>query len=167
MRENAIPSPEGLSPAMFQKYFGTERKCHEALIALRWPNGFVCPHCHDTRHSYCAPKRVFQCTSCRKQTSVRAGTIFHKSRTPLRKWFLAIYLIGASDNKIKNVELAGFLGIDSGTAGCMRKKYLSARRINGHAIWDGGDHMTVFPGAIADTSTFLADKIAEALRSSI
>jgi hypothetical protein len=49
---------------------------------------------------------VFQCSSCRTRTTVKAGTIFHKSRAPLVKWFLAIYLPTQSKNDIAALELA-------------------------------------------------------------
>jgi Transposase zinc-ribbon domain len=65
--------------AQFLGLYGTEEQCHAALVAMRWPDGFVCPRCADTRYSNCEPKRLFQCTECRVQTSVRPSTIFHKS----------------------------------------------------------------------------------------
>ena len=64
-----------------------------ALIEMRWPDGFVCPRCGRVRHSWSPARRLFQCSDCRLQTSAKAGTIFHKSKTPLTKWFLAMHLI--------------------------------------------------------------------------
>jgi len=164
MLTDKLCPPQGLTPELFQKHFGTEQKCHKALIALRWPNGFVCPHCGSRRYSYCKPKQLFQCTVCRKQTSVRSGTFFYNSRTPLKKWFLAMYLIGASDNRIKNFDLAEFLEIKPDTASFMRRKYLSSRRLNSGNIGKDSGYMSVFPSPVVDTSDFLADKIAETLR---
>ena len=67
---------------------------------MRWPNGFLCPKCGVREHAFCEPRQLFQCRACRTQTSARAGTIFHKSHTPLAKWFLAMHLITASKNDI-------------------------------------------------------------------
>ena len=83
MARNRVQFRKGLSTAEFLGRYGREEQCRSALVRMRWPEGFVCPKCGEARHSYCAPRQVFQCRACRVQTSVRAGTIFHKSRTPL------------------------------------------------------------------------------------
>ena len=76
-----------LSLMQFQKKFGTEKACQKHLFRLRWPEGFRCPRCqhgeayvHRTRHLY-------HCKACGYQVSLTAGTVFHKTRTPLHKWF--------------------------------------------------------------------------------
>ena len=80
----------------WQKRYGTEEACAQALTQQRWPEGFRCPRCgHDhgyvisTRHSY-------ECSKCHYQTSLTAGTLFHSTNLSLTKWFWAIYL-SASD----------------------------------------------------------------------
>ncbi|MCK5711541.1 MAG: transposase, partial [Hyphomicrobiaceae bacterium] len=86
MARNQVQFQKGLAMSEFMARYGTEDQCHDALVAMRWPDGFVCPKCTGSRYSFCAPKKLFQCSSCHRQTSVRAGTVFHKSRTPLTKW---------------------------------------------------------------------------------
>ena len=78
MARNWVQFQRGLSLPEVNERYGTEEKCHAALVAMRWPDGFVCPKCAGREHSYYAARRLFQCTACRVQTSVRAGTIFHK-----------------------------------------------------------------------------------------
>src|SRR5215470_2409969 len=90
MARNLVQFQKGLSLMEFNRRYGTDEQCHAALIKMRWPDGFVCPNCGVTEHSYSAARQIFQCSGCRVQTPARAGTIFHKSRTPLVKWFLAI-----------------------------------------------------------------------------
>jgi ribosomal protein L37AE/L43A len=102
---------KGLSLIEFNRRYGTDEQCHKALVAMRWPDGFACPHCQGRKHSYSSARRIFQCSACRVQTSVRAGTVFHKSRTPLVKWFLAIYLLTGAKNDIAALELARQLGV--------------------------------------------------------
>ena len=85
MARNRVQFQAGLSLPDFLEHYGSEQKCHDALVKMRWPEGFVCPECGESRHSYYAARRLFQCAGCRKQTSVRAGTIFHGSSTPLTK----------------------------------------------------------------------------------
>ncbi len=77
----------------FQKQFGTEEQCEEFLSRMRWPNGFVCPNCGHDDGSYLEPRRLYQCRLCKHQTSVTAGTIFHKTHLPLTCWFWMIYQI--------------------------------------------------------------------------
>jgi len=116
MARNWVQFQRGLSLVEVNARYGTEEKCHAALVAMRWPDGFVCPKCSGRAHSYYATRRLFQCTACRVQTSVRAGTIFHKSTTPLTKWFLAIHLITSSKNDIASLELARQIDVKWDTA---------------------------------------------------
>ena len=114
--------------AEFNRLYGSEEQCHAALVQMRWPDGFKCPKCGGQRYSYLAPKRLFQCTACRLQTSVRAGTIFHKSRTPLAKWFLAMHLMTASKNDIAALELARQLDVKWDTAWLIKQKLMEVMR---------------------------------------
>jgi transposase-like protein len=116
MARNQVQLRRGFGLAAFLERYGSEESCHEALVRLRWPNGFVCPRCGGGRHGWCAPRRLFQCSSCQHQTSVRAGTIFQASKLPLSKWFLAIYLITQSKNDIAALELMRQLDVKYDTA---------------------------------------------------
>ena len=128
MARNPIQFQKGLSLIEFNRRYGTEEQCHAALVKMRWSDGFVCPHCGGIEHSYSAARRIFQCSACRVQTSARAGTIFHKSRTPLVKWFLAIYLITSSKNDIAALELARQLGVKWDTAWLIKQKLMEVMR---------------------------------------
>ncbi len=78
----------------FKKYFGNEEKCREYLFRARWPEGFVCPKCGFRATPFEISSRgKLQCRRCKGQTSLTSGTIMEKTRTPLTKWFLAIFLI--------------------------------------------------------------------------
>ena len=79
----------------FLKDYGSEAQCEQALEAIRWPDGFRCPRCADEAHSVLrdGSRKVFQCSACRHQASLIAGTVFHGTKLPLTTWFLAIYLI--------------------------------------------------------------------------
>lgn len=86
--------------------FRSEERCIAYLEELRWPHGVVCPRCGCTTISRIKKRNQFDCDACRYQFSVKAGTIFHDSHLPLRKWFAAVYLIcearkGVSANQIK------------------------------------------------------------------
>ncbi len=75
----------------FQKDFATEDACAEHLKEMRWTRGFVCPACRHDKAWYIKTRKVFDCQRCRIRTSLIAGTIFHKTRTPLLKWYWILY----------------------------------------------------------------------------
>src|SRR5207237_9910980 len=70
---------------------GTEDRCREVLTRWRWPSGFVCPVCGGKHHSIVKTRALYQCTACRRQTSLIAGTIFAATKVPLGSWFGAMY----------------------------------------------------------------------------
>ena len=124
MARNKVQFQAGLGMADFQCRYGTEEQCHAALVAMRWPKGFICPRCATTKHSFCAPKRLFQCSACGLQTSVRAGTVFQKSKTPLTKWFLGMHLLSCSKNDISSLELSRQLDVKWDTAWLIKQKLM-------------------------------------------
>lgn len=93
---------------------------------MRWPAGFVCPACGGRSHSNCKPRRLFQCSGCGHQASVKAGTIFHHAKVPLTKWFLAIYLLAQSKNDTSAMELMRQLGVKYDTALLIKQKIMAA-----------------------------------------
>ncbi len=128
MARSPVQFQKGLGLAELNARYGREDKCRAALIRMRWPDGFVCPRCGERKYSYARARRVFQCSACRTQTTVKAGTIFHKSRTPLTKWFLAIYLLTQSKNDIAALELARQLGVKWDTAWLIKQKLMETMR---------------------------------------
>lgn len=95
----------------YQKQFATEEDCFQYLVQLRWPNGFSCPQCGGSKYYMVHKHKRFQCKVCRRQTSVTAGTVFHKLRQPLRILFMAVYLIATSKKGLSAMELRRKLGI--------------------------------------------------------
>jgi transposase-like protein len=71
----------------------TEKECEKYLERIRWPNGALCPRCAARKISRIETVKKFECSHCRYQFSVTAGTIFHKTYIPLTKWFIALYLM--------------------------------------------------------------------------
>ena len=79
----------------FLARFGTDEACRAYLFAQHWPTGFCCERCKGQR-CYAHKKRIiYECTSCKKQHSLLAGTMFEQTKTGLSKWFLAIYFNGS------------------------------------------------------------------------
>jgi len=96
--------------------FGSEDKCHAYLEELRWPDGVECPRCGSKKISRIAARRQFDCDGCRYQFSVRVGTLFHDSKLPLWKWFLAVYVMGESKKGVSANQLKRMLGVSYKTA---------------------------------------------------
>lgn len=103
---------QGMSLLDFQKRFPDEARCWSELVRLRWPKGKACPGCRRSM-GFIQTRRVFQCNRCRIQVSATAGTVFHKSRIPLDKWFWAIFLMATSSKGISMRNLQKHLGIKS------------------------------------------------------
>ena len=77
--------------AEFQVRFATENACRRYLMESRWPNGYRCPRCGHAEAYPVAGRELLQCSACRYQVSVTAGTVMHRTRVPLRDWFWAAY----------------------------------------------------------------------------
>ena len=78
------------SYAALRAWFDEDWKCLDYLDWLRWPNGFVCPHCGCDR-GWRAPDLRWRCAGCDRRVSATAGTILHGTRTPLTVWFAAAW----------------------------------------------------------------------------
>ena len=110
----------------FRSRFGDEVVCAQYLTAQRWPNGFVCPRCVGGSRGYMASRRVHECAGCGYQSSITAGTIFHKTRTPLRSWFWAIYRMSQDKKGISALQLSQEIGVSYPTAWLMQHKIRKA-----------------------------------------
>ena len=100
--------PTNLDEAI--RYFSDLDVSTEYVAALRWPDGFVCPHCGGREYSYVSTRRLWKCKSCKKQSSVKVGTIFEGSALGLDKWLPAIWLAANPDAGVSSHELARALG---------------------------------------------------------
>lgn len=96
----------------FTARFSTEQECRHYLTDLRWPQGFVCPRCAGTRAWPTVRGQMF-CATCGRQTSPTAGTVLHKSRIPLRGWFLAMWLACTQKTGLSAAGLQRALGLGS------------------------------------------------------
>lgn len=122
MKKNTIQFQKGLSLSAFLTEYGAEDQCFQALVKLRWPDGFKCPKCEYTDHCLLKTRPLFQCNACKGQTSITAGTIFNSTKLPLTKWFLAMYLITQNKNGISQLELARQVGVAPNTGAMLCHK---------------------------------------------
>jgi transposase-like protein len=106
--------PKTLQQAI--KYFSDEQVCIDTIAALRWPKGPVCPNCAGTGHYYLATQKRWKCKGCKKQFSVKVGTIFEDSPISLDKWLVALWMLVNCKNGISSYEVARDLGITQKSA---------------------------------------------------
>jgi len=112
--ESARQAPTTLLEAV--RYFADEDVCLAFVANLRWPDGVKCPRCDSERHSFLSTRRIWKCLDCRKQFSVKVGTIFEGSPLSLDKWLPALWMIANCKNGISSYELARALGVTQKTA---------------------------------------------------
>ncbi len=112
----------------FQKRFQTEEDCREKLFELRWPDGFECPRCKGKQYYDLPKRRLYQCKECNYQVSVTTGTVMHRTRTPLLKWFWAIYLVGTDKRGLSALALSKKIGVSYWVAWTMLQKIRQGMR---------------------------------------
>jgi len=117
MKTNSTAKPKSDMDLMkLIAQFDTDDKCRAALEKLRWPDGVRCIRCESAKISRNYKRNQFECDSCGYHFSVTAGTIFHDSHLPLRKWFIATYLICESKKGMSALQLKRTLGVAYKTA---------------------------------------------------
>src|SRR6266511_3871998 len=91
-------------------WFRTDADCLDYLEWLRWPDGFVCPHCGRPGGWRLEDARI-KCGGCGARTSVTAGTIFDRTRTPLTVWFM-LHRVRSVLVRPGRERLAGMVEVD-------------------------------------------------------
>lgn len=102
------PLPKTLLEAI--RHFSDLDVATEFVASLRWPDGFVCPVCGKKEFSYLTTRRLWKCKVCKKQTSVKKGTIFEDSPLGLDKWLAAMWFIVNCKNGDKQLRTFSRLG---------------------------------------------------------
>src|SRR3954462_5156966 len=98
----------------FERRFPDEAACAEWLLERRWGSGFACPECgHDGYWRLGRKVLTLQCKACRRETSVTAGTVVHRSPLPLKVWFTAAWLVATHRNGMSARQLWPQLGLGS------------------------------------------------------
>ena len=97
----------------FHRMFPDDDACIEYLARWRWPDGFVCPACEATRAVRLRTRALWQCCSCRRQTSVTAGTVLHRTKLPLTTWLYALWLLARRKVSVSALQFAKETGIGS------------------------------------------------------
>ena len=96
----------------FEQRFAKEEACREYLQQMRWPEGFICPHCSHQEYKV-LKNGIYRCRSCKYRSSVTAGTVFHDTRMPLRLWFVMIWQVVSQKHGISAMGIKQTLGLKS------------------------------------------------------
>ena len=96
--------------------FPDEQSCIDHLRTIRWKEGAFCPYCGSARVYHFFDKRTHKCRDCRQRFSIKVGTIFEDTKLPLRKWYMAIWLIASHKKGIASTQLAKNLKITQKSA---------------------------------------------------
>jgi transposase-like protein len=127
-----LPIPGTLQEAVI--YFADADRCFEAAKDLRWPDGIIrCPHCGSERHSFISTRKKWKCKGCKKQFSVKVGSVFEDSPLGLDKWLVAVWLVAVwllagAKNGISSCELSRAIGVTQKTAWFMLQRIRLAMR---------------------------------------
>ena len=132
------------------KQFDTEEKAEEWFIAQRWPDGVACPFCHSQEVSPRPSRKPqpFRCRSCRKDFSVKTGTVFHGSNIPLSKWAVGFYLYMTNLKGVSSMKLHRDLGITQKSAWHMAHRIREAMRAE----------VPMFAGPVEADETYIGGK---------
>ena len=125
-KDNKYEKPKTIHD--FLNEYGTEEQCRQHLWKMRFGDGFVCPKCGCERGYEIKTRNVMKCAACEYQVSPTVGTIFHNTKTPLHKWYLAIYLITIDKRGISAMALMREIGVTYKTAWYINKRIRAAMK---------------------------------------
>jgi transposase-like protein len=97
-------------------FFSDKQNAFDFVVGLRWPESVTCPHCKSLEHYFVKTRLIWQCKSCKKQFSVKTGTIFEDSPLGLDKWLCAIWMIANAKNGVSSYEIHRAIGVTQKTA---------------------------------------------------
>jgi transposase-like protein len=99
------------------RYFSDRARCNAYMRSIKWPDGRItCPRCGGERIGEITTRSMLKCRACRKQFSLKVGTIFEDSPLGLDKWFVAVWSIANAKNGVSSHELGRAIGVTQKTA---------------------------------------------------
>jgi len=116
--------------AEFMDHFCDEETCRAHFTAIRFANGEYCPHCGHTKVYTFSNGKRYRCGGCRQDFTIKTGTVFGESKLPIRKWFIAIYLLSTTGKGISSVQLAKQVGVTQKTGWFMDHRIRKAMKQN-------------------------------------
>ncbi len=124
--------------------------CRELVASQRWPEGVRCPHCEEADPYFLKSRKIWKCRACRRQFSVKVGTIFEDSPLGLDKWLTASWMIVNSKNGVSSCEIHREIGVTQATAWFMLQRIRKAMELG---------NMEKLGGEIEIDETYVGGKI--------
>jgi len=120
-----------------EKYFINENTARQYLEDYRWKGNPVCPKCGSNQFYILKTVKQYCCKTCRKNYSVRVGTIFDNSAVPLSKWFTAIFLLSNDRRSMSSVQVGEWIGVTQKTAWFMNHRIRTMMDTNNVELMEG------------------------------
>ncbi|HWY59092.1 MAG TPA: IS1595 family transposase [Terriglobales bacterium] len=144
-----MDAPKTLQEAII--YFSDPQRAFDSAVHFRWPGGDVtCPRCGKAKHSFIKTRRIWFCYECKKQFTVKVGTIFEDSPLGLDKWMVALWMLANCKNGISSYELGKALGIRQNSAWFMLHRIREAMKDKSKGKLGGGSG-----GAVESDETYV------------
>jgi transposase-like protein len=154
-----METPQTLQQAI--QYFSDEQTCIDAVAFMRWPDGARCPDCWTPGGElgrnpyYLKTQKRWKCRDCRRQFSVKVGSIFEDSPISLQKWLPALWMLVACKNGVSSYEIHRSLGVSQKTAWFMLHRLRLALKTEAFAFKMGGKES----GGVEVDETFVGGKL--------
>ena len=147
-----METPKTLAEAIV--YFDDPDNSLNYLAAKRWPNGVECPYCGAKEPMFLKTRRIWKCsaTDCRKQFSVKVGTVLNESPIGLDKWLPAMWMVANCRNGVSSCEIARDLGVTQKTAWFMLHRVREAMQ---------DKTATKLAGEVEVDESFIGGKVAQ------
>jgi transposase-like protein len=130
------------------KNFPTQEDCIQHIENIRWHGNPLCPYCKSEKHSLLPKEKRYHCNNCNTSYSVTVGTIFHDTKLPLQKWFLAISIILNAKKGVASRQLARDIEVTKDTAWRMQMQIRKAM----------GQHKELLEGIVEMDETYVGGK---------
>lgn len=160
-----------MTKAVFQDpMFHDEDKAREALEAVRWPDGAICPHCGNSDQDKLAKIEgqkkshrpgLYYCNECKGQFTVTVGTVFERSKVPLTKWWMAAHMMNSGKNGVSAHEIHRALGVTYKTAWFMMHRLREAMIVSSATPMGGSS------SAIQADETYWGNKRSKSYRKGL
>src|ERR1700754_4426113 len=111
-----------ISLYQLSKMYPDEPSARTYMESRRWPNGPICPACTEAKRITPRPNGFYRCNACKKDFTVRTGTIFERSHISLDKWLLGMYLLMTARKGVYSLKLGNEIGVTQKSAWFMLQR---------------------------------------------
>src|ERR1035441_2499823 len=149
----SMDTPHTLQAAI--AHFSDPQRAFESAVEFRWPGSNVtCPRCGQAKHSFIKTRSIWFCYVCKKQFTVKVGTVMEDSPIGLDKWMIAMWMLANCKNGVSSYELAKNIGVRQNSAWFMLHRIREAMK-------DDRTHKFGFGGPVESDEAFIGPNPAK------